>query len=303
MNQSFYIVTLLAFSASMAFTQTREDFRSMKEQKAAEIAALQASIAPSVEALQAEIDGIQVKIDSFPNWQTGMFGTLGYNLSSFNNWVKGANPNALSSSIRTTFNVFANYNEPKFFWRNSGGLNLGWLKLDVDQEVGPKAKFEQVADILRLTSLFGYKLTDKIALSALADYNSSILSNFNNPGIFDLGVGATWTPIPDMVVVVHPINMHAVFGDNPNFGSGLGTKLVVDYTRKLMPGVTWKTNLGAFMAYQSTDPTLSEWTWINSIAFTAWKGIGVGFEFGLRKAEVESPQGQNFWVIGLSYSL
>ena len=133
---------LLAFFILIALTsraQTLEELKAMKAEKEA-----------TVSTLQGEIANINAQIDALPGWETGAFGTLGFNLSSFNNWIKGANPNAVSSSIRGTLNGYANYDEPKYFWRNSGGLNLGWLKLDTDVEDGMDAEFEQVADILKI---------------------------------------------------------------------------------------------------------------------------------------------------------
>ena len=289
--QSLLLICLLLFAYD-GYGQTAEELKAMKAEKEG-----------ALSALQGEINALNAQIDALPGWDVGSFGTLGFNLSSFNNWVKGANPNAVSSSIRASLNGFANYDEPEYFWRNSGGLNLGWLKLDTDSEDATDAEFEQVADILKIQSLFGYKITPKLATSALLDYNTSILSNFNNPGILDLGVGFTWTPVTNMVVVVHPINYHIVLGDDPTFGSALGTKIVVDYTKELVPGLTWKSNLSTFLPYKSTDPSLGEWTWTNGFGFNVWKGIGVGLEFGLRNAEVESTDGQNYWVVGLSYSL
>ena len=286
----FLSLTTLMVAQEMDQAQLVDSLKSLKAEKEA-----------AVKELQGEISSIKGQIDALPGWEVGSFGTLGFNLSNFNNWQKGANPNAVSSAIRASVNAYANYDQPKLFWRNSGGINLGWLKLDTDVDDNEDAEFEQVADVLKLTSLFGYKLTDKLAMSSLAEYNTSILSNFNDPGILDFGLGFTWTPVQSMVVVVHPVNYHWVFGDNPEFDNGLGAKIVADYTRELVPGLTWKTNLTTFLAYKSTDPSLSEWTWTNSFGFNVWKGIGVGLEFGLRNAEVESPEGQSYWVLGISY--
>ncbi len=286
---TFVLLMLIAFTSQ---AQTMEELKAIKAEKEAEVA-----------ALRGEIAMLTTRIDSFPGWDVGSFGTLGFNLSSFNNWIKGANPNAVSSSIRAAINGFANYDEPKYFWRNSGGINLGWQKLDTDLDDNIDAQFEQVADILKIQSLFGFKFTPKLAGSALVDYNTSMLSNFNNPGILDLGIGFTWTPVENMVVVIHPLNYHMVFGDNPDFGSAIGTKMVVDYTKEIVPGLSWKSNFATFLPYTKSDPGLGEWTWTNGFGFNLWKGIGVGLEFGLRKAEVESPQGQNYWVVGLSYAI
>jgi hypothetical protein len=278
----------------LAFTSRAQTLEELKAQKAEKEAAMS--------ALKGEIASLSAQIDALPGWDLGAFGTLGFNLSSFNNWIKGANPDAISASIRASFNGFANYDEPKYFWRNSGGINLGWQKLDTDLEDNIKTEFEQVADILKLQSLFGYKITPHLAGSAMVDYNTSILSNFNNPGILDMGVGFTWTPVKNLVVVVHPLNYHIVLGDDPTFRSSAGTKLVADYTQQIVPGLTWKSNLSAFLPYKKFEPSLMEWTWTNGLGFNVWKGIGVGLEFGLRKAEVESPDGQNYWVVGLSYA-
>ncbi len=286
------LLVAVGLAVTAAWTQTLEELQALKAEKEA-----------AVSTLQGEIAGIQAQIDALPGWDVGSFGTLGFNLSSFNNWQKGANPNAESSSIRAALNAFANFDNPKHFWRNSGGINLGWLKLDTDVDDNDDASFEQVADVFKLTTLYGRKLSEQLALSTMGEYNTSILSNANDPGILDLGAGLTWTPEPNLVVVAHPLNYHWVFGDDPSFNDALGAKLMVDYTKEVVPGLTWKSNLTTFLPYSSDEPSLSEYTWTNSVGFNLWKGIGVGLEFGLRKAEVESPDSQNYWVIGLSYAL
>ncbi|MCB0665568.1 MAG: DUF3078 domain-containing protein [Saprospiraceae bacterium] len=286
----FFGLTLLICTLSLP-GQTVEEYKELKKQKESELKVIKDSVAL-----------LKTKIESFPGWKFGTFGTLGFNLSSFNNWQKGANPDAISSAIRTSVNAFANYDKEKLFWRTSTAANLGWQKLDTDKHDDETAEFEQVADVLRISSLFGYTLWDHLAMSTLLEYNTSVLSNFNNPGILDLGLGATWKPAKNLIVVMHPLNYHWVFGDDPEFTDALGAKIVADYTRKVFTGISWKSNLTTFLSYKSNDPSLSEWTWSNTLSFNIWKGVGVGFEFGLRKAEVEDPELQNFWVFGLSYS-
>ena len=41
-----------------------------------------------------------------------------------------------------------------------------------------------------------------------------------------------------------------------------------------------------FQSYKTSD--LSNWTFTNSLGYTIWKGIGVGFELGLRKNKQEA---------------
>lgn len=296
MNYRLFSLAIMVFMAGWLQAQTEEELVALKAEKQA-----------AVDALNGEIADIDAKIDALPGWDLGTFGTIGFNASRFDNWFKGANPNASSKALRFTLNSFANYDDPKMFWRNNGGINLGWQALDLDANVveANETGFEQVADILKINSLYGYKLSDAVAISAMLDYNTSLLTNFNNPGILDIGAGATFTPITNLVIAVHPLNYHIVMGDNPAFGSALGTKLMADYTGEILPGLSWKSNFSAFMPYSSQDPnpSLGEWTWTNGFGLSIVKGIGIGLEFGLRKAEVESADTQRFWVLGLSYAI
>ena len=144
------------------------------------------------------------------------------------------------------------------------------------------------------------------------------MNNFNDPGYLDLGVGATWTPIADLVVVIHPLNYNFVFSNNDAvFESSLGAKIVADYTRQI-GAVNFKSNLSMFQSYKSGD--LSNLTWINSFGYTLWNGIGLGFEFGLRDNKQEAlnfaltdtptetfdtvdNKLQTYFLVGLNYSL
>ncbi len=296
MRKFFLIPLFFICFISLGLAQTLEELKAMKAEKAAQAAEIQAEL----DGVNGEIAGINAQIAAFPGWETGAFGTLGFNFNLFTDWAKGANPNATSSTISGTFNGFANYDQPKLFWRNSGNIAIGWQKLDTDTKSGEDTDFEQVADVFKITSLLGYKLSDKWALSALGDYNTSILSNFNNPGILDLGVGATWTPFDNFIVVIHPLNYHIIMGDDPTFENATGAKIVADYGATF-EGITWRTNFNTFLPYKSNEPSLSEWTWTNSFGTKVWKGLGVGIEFAFRKADIETSATQNYFLLGISY--
>ncbi len=274
MKFSFLTALILLFGWGLN-AQTVEELKTQKAEKEAEIA-----------ALQGEVDALAKQISEFPGWKFGSFGTIGFNASQFNNWLGRGNTdaNTFTSIIGLGLNAFANLDREKYFWRNSGNLNLGWTKLAQNREQRDDNDYEKTTDAIVATSLFGYKLTEKWAISTLGEYRTTLLSNFNNPGYFDIGVGATWTPITDLVVVFHPLNYNFVFADDDvAYTSSLGCKIVADYTRKLavLNGVSWRSNLSAFISYKDAE-NLSNWTWINGFGFTAWKGIGIGFEFGLR---------------------
>ena len=293
-------ITFLLFM-SLTFAQTKEELESQKAEKQAE-----------ADKYQGEADALQAQIDALPGWRIGAFGTIGGSLSNFSNWYAQGAPNNSSGNIGFTLNAFANKLENKYFWRNNLNLNLNWTKLDDKDNPLDSDDFEPTTDVFNLTSLYGRKLSDKWAVSGLLEYRTTLLNNFNDPGYLDLGVGFTWTPITDLVVVIHPLNYNFVFADsNTVFESSLGAKIVADYTRQIGK-FNFKTNLSAFQSYEDGD--LSNWTWINSFGYTLWKGIGVGFDFGLRsnRQEAANFQGttlpaadndlQSYYTVGLSYN-
>ena len=274
----------------------------------AEKSAIVAEKQGQIDALKGEIADMQKKIDHASGWRFNSGGILGFSLAGFQNWFKQANPNSRISNITGVFKGNALLDKPKYFWRNEGNINLGWQKLVLDAETAPDVDkdYKNVADIFTLTSLFGYKLTPDIAISALGQYNSSLVNNFNNPGILDIGAGATWTPhqLPNFVFTVHPLNYHIVFQKgNLETQKALGAKIFASYFTTLFKGIKWSTDLNGFIEYSSSDPSLNEYTWNNSFTIPAWHGIGIGLGFGLRKSALESSDLQSYYNLGLSYSL
>ncbi len=258
-----------------ANAQTKEELQAQKAEKQAE-----------ANAAQKEVKAIQAKIDALPGWRTGAFGTIGGSLSNFNNWYAQGTPNNASGNIGFTLNAFANLIEDKFFWRNSLTTNLNWVKLDDKDNPNDDDSFNPTTDVFNLSSLYGRNITKTLAASGLMEYRTTLLDNFNDPGYLDLGIGATWTPITNLIVVIHPLNYNIVFADNDAvFDSSLGAKIVADYTRQI-GAVNFKTNFSTFQSYKSSD--LSNFTWTNSFSYTLWKMIGVGFDFGLRSNKQEA---------------
>jgi len=273
--KNIILSSALLLTCALGFSQTAEELKSQISPKT-----------DSIAALQGRIDAIKAQILTLPGWQKGAFGTIGANLSSFSNWYAQNTPNNSSGNIGVTVNGYANLNEDKFFWRNSGNINIGWVKFDDEDDATDDDSFRQATDVFSISSLYGHKLNEKFAISALGEYRTTLLSNFNDPGYLDIGVGATWTPIADLVVVIHPLNYNFVFSSNDTaFESSLGAKIVADYTRKI-GAINFKTNFSTFQSYKSGD--LSNFTWINSFGYTLWNGIGLGFEFGLRNNKQEA---------------
>ncbi len=275
----------------------------------------------SISTIQARADALQSQIDKLPGWTHGAFGTIGFSLSEFSNWYSQASPNVNAGSIGITFNGYANLKREKYFWRNALNVNLSWVKFDDQDDPTDDDSFQEATDVFNISSLYGRNITKSLAASALLEYRSTIISNFNNPGYLDAGVGITWTPIEDLIVVVHPLNYNFVFSDmDVIFESSLGAKILIDYTKSI-GDLNFKSNLSAFQSYESSN--LSNWTWINSLGYTFWKGIGIGFEFGLRGNQQEALANavanvvdtdpmvptfdtidndiQTYWLLGLNY--
>lgn len=302
------LVITLFFTWSVSLTaQTNEELKEQKGKKQAELNTLQAQ----VNALKGEIAAIDKKLLVFPRWEVGAFGIIGMNFNGFNDWLGRDKINLSSIAVSFSANAFANHFTEKAFWRNSGNLNIGFAKLrEKDRDGNIVDEIEQKSpDVINFTSLFGFKMSPKLAFSLLTEYRSTILENFNNPGYLDVGTGATWTPVDRMVVVIHPLNYNIVFAESGSmFVSSLGSKVVADYTQKIAAGVNWKTNLSLFLSYKDSDFT--NWTWINGIAFKVFKKLGVGFELGLRsnkqealaKEFTDNPL-QSYFSLGLTYNL
>ncbi len=297
---------LLVFTSLYFQAQTAEELKAELKSKK-----------DSISKLQAKAKKIQSKIDALSGWRIGAFGTIGASLSGFNNWYARQTPNTSAGNIGITVNGFANLIEKDFFWRNATTINLGWVKFDDKDDPSDSDSFETATDVFTISSLYGKRLNKKWALSALGEYRTTLLDNVNDPGYLDVGLGATWTPTDKLVVVIHPGNYNFVFSSGDTvFESSLGAKIVADYTNKY-GGLSVKSNLSLFQSYNSSD--LSNWTLTNSFGYTIWKGIGLGFEFGLRNnkqealnnALIDSPAEtfatvdnklQTYWLFGLSYA-
>ncbi len=306
MKKTLLLLTLF-IGISTLNAQTKEELEAQKAEKQA-----------AADALQSEAKAIQAKIDALPGWRKGAFGTIGGSLSNFSNWYAQGAPNNASGNIGFTFNGYANLIQEKFFWRNALSTNLNWVKLDDKDNPADDDSFKPTTDVFNISSLYGRNITKTLAASALMEYRTTLLDNFNDPGYLDFGVGATWTPIENLIVVVHPLNYNFVFSSGETvFESSLGAKIVADYTRQI-GAVNFKTNMSMFQSYKSSN--YSNWTWTNSFSYTLWKMIGVGFDFGLRNNKQEAlnyalaqtpatatdfddldNKIQSYYTVGLSY--
>ena len=277
----FWVAVLAAVLLPLAASaQTTEELQAEKEAKSAQLDSLEKELKAldkQVKGLKADVAGLTDQLTPYPHWEKGLLGNLGVNFVNFDNWLPKDQPSTQAINIGITSSAFLNADWEKSFWRNNLNLTLGWLKFDNKSVEGDQENedFQVSADALNISSLYGFKLSKKIAISTLAEYRTSVLDGrLNNPGYLDLGLGATWTPVQNLVVVVHPLNYNFVFAEEEfNFESSLGAKFVADYTRNIVEGLNWKSNFSGFLSYEDSD--FSNWTWVNTFS-TAYKGIGIG---------------------------
>lgn len=301
------LLMFLILGISLAEAQTKEELEALKTEKK-----------DSIDALQSKVDALQAEIDALPGWRLRATGTIGGSVSGFNNWYAKDKPNASVGNFGVNVFGFADLIQDKFFWKNAMNINIGWVKFDDRDDDSDSDDYEVANDIFNFSSLYGRKLSDKFAISGLMEYRSTLVNNFNNPGFLDVGVGGTWTPLSELIVVIHPANYNFVFSDGDSqYDSSFGAKIVADYTKKF-GGLNVKSNLSVFLSYEGSE--LSNYTWTNSFSYTIWKSIGVGFDFGLRKnhqealnfALLDDPDAtfdtvdndlQSFWLLGLNINL
>jgi len=316
MKRILFILVAISIANGIVNAQTIEELKAEKAELATEASAKKAELAE----LQGKIKSIDSEIEKLSGWITGFAGNIGFDFNQSNNWVSSPNPDATSTGLAIGLTGYANKMTDKTMWRNKAIANKAWQDINIGDNDNGGLFDNGTVDILNLSSLYGYRVHPKFAISALGELNSSI-ENFLKPGALDLGVGGTWTPSNNLVVVVHPLNYHVAWpadGTGVESTGALGAKIRADYTNKYViagKDVAFSSTLTSFLPY-SNDKTvfnegteneyeagLFEYTWVNNFSFELWRGIGVGAGFGFRGADFESLDPQSYYTFGLSYSL
>lgn len=321
--------------------QSLEQLRSMQANKVSKMSDLQAQL----DALQGEVDAYQDDIDILSGWRKGVNGLFGFNINRSVGWVANPNPRASTTSLNIGLTGYANYDKDKFFFHNKGIITESWQdvdKSDADRDAENDGLLQNgVVDLFNISALAGYKISETFGFSGQAELNTSVF-NFLSPGTFDIGLGATWLPMPNLTIMVHPLNYHVAFsGINGLKTAGtIGAKVRVDYYNDFdIAGynLNWTSTLTSFVPYadktqviafdpriidgESFTSGLFEYTWLNTLSFEVWKGIGVGLAWGLRKSDFEGekfsddelpddcpdclfsgPKVQSYFNFGLTYN-
>lgn len=238
-----------------------------------------------VKALEKELHFLEDSLRVFPIWTKGLFGTVGFNMTRFQNWLTKNESSTAATTFGYSFNGFYNLEETKYFWNNTLKINQSWVRFDNKNQSAENEGLRVASDAFNYSNLFGYKLSEKFAISALLDYRTALLENrFNNPGLLDAGIGGTWKPSKDLVIAIHPINYNSVFSkENPQ--SSLGFKVLAEYSKQFFAGINWTSSFSGFASYEDAD--LNNWSWTNGLSKTI-KGFGIGLDMAFKQNKQEA---------------
>lgn len=291
------------------------ELKALQEAKIAKMADLQAQM----DAISGEVDAFDNEISALEGWKNGLNGLIGFNLNKSAGWAANPNPRASTTGLNIGVTGFVNYDKDKFFFHNKGIVTEAWqnVKLSEADNANNDDKFfdNGIVDLFNISSLSGYRISETFAFSGQVELNTSVF-NFLNPGTLDIGLGATWLPIENLTVMIHPINYHYAFSgiEGLKGGGALGCKVRADYFNDFVImgyDVSWTSTLTTFIPYKDIDRGLIpfdprpnipvgeklrdgtfevglfEYTWLNTLSFELWKGIGVGLSWGFRKSDFE----------------
>lgn len=303
MKRQFLIFFILIMIGGALNAQNIEELKAKKAEKDAIVNTKQGEI----NSINGEIAAIQKQIDLLKGWRYGVTGILGFDINTNYNWFALATPNSQSTGYGVTFDGFAIRDANKYFWRNllnvSAKNTLTKTDKDFDESVLAHASG------IDLSSLFGYKLSPKIAISAEGKWTSAFLSPkydsptemevvINNPGQLTLSAGVTWLPIQNLVVIIHPLGYQKNWPGE--LFSSPGAKIGANYVGKIYKNIGWTSNLSAFVPYSSKESVafnvndisypvsydgigdFMNWTWLNTFTTNLYKGLGVSLSIGLR---------------------
>ena len=307
----FPLFALLLFLSMTSITAQELDMEALKERKENIKDDLKEwemdikEVMKEVNDLKKELKLLEDSLKVYPIWSKGVFGTVGFNFTRFQDWLSKNESSTTASTIGYTFNGFFNLEEKKYFWNNTLKLNQSWIRFDNKDIEEEENGFQVASDAFNYSSLWGVKISKKLAISTLADYRTALLQNrFNNPSTLDFGFGLTWKPAKDMVIAFHPLNYNAVFAEQ-NSRSSLGLKVLAEYSKKFFAGINWTTSFSGFRSYKDDD--LNNWSWTNGLSKT-FKGIGFGLDFSFKQNKqealarsLETNPFQWYYIFGVSY--
>ena len=304
LKQTIFFIAVFTLSFSMVQAQ---EVTEPKIDKAA-LLAQKAELAAQVAKYSGELAAVNSKLAAIPGWRIGGVGVIGADFNGNNNWYALTSPNSASNGLGIGFNGYANNIQKKFFWRNLLSVTVQRTSTKADKTIEDLKGIVALSEGLDLSSLYGYRINPKLAVSAEGKFTTSIVSydgvsekysnSFFDPAKLTVSAGLTWTPMDALVVLIHPLGYELNF-PNGDFVSAPGAKIGAQYAAKIYKGISWSSNLSAFIPYSGGDANYTDilnreisveysssdlvnYTWINGFSAKIFNGIGVALNLGLR---------------------
>ncbi len=155
-------------------------------------------------------------------WTKGIATTIGFSQLQLMQWAAGG---AGQLTLNTYADAYANMTKGKFIWDNELQAGYGFIQ---SFETG----YKKSDDRLIFDSKFGYKVVDKLYLSAVYNFRTQfangysgndIVSTFLAPAYTSLGLGIDYTPVKNIsinfapltgkVTMVRPENLRTRYGN------------------------------------------------------------------------------------------
>ncbi|HEX4875171.1 MAG TPA: DUF3078 domain-containing protein [Chitinophagaceae bacterium] len=225
----------------------------------------------TIKALQGDA-GKAIKKDaadtSKKTWKKGGLYSLNISQASLSNWAAGGDD--FSLAINSLLSLYAFYQKDKHSWDNTFDFNLGYVNTT---SLGSRKN----DDRFDLLSKYGYALTSKLNLAALANIRSqffkgytfgnntkTLTSNIFAPGYLLLSAGLDYKPNKNLSIFFSPatarwvivndteLSNKGAYGVTPGKKSNMefGAFATINYLKDISKNVTYKSRLDLFSNYR-----------------------------------------------------
>jgi len=154
-------------------------------------------------------------------WKFEGFISQQLNQVSFSNWAAGGENNFTTTSI---FNLSGVYEKDRNSWENKLDLAYGFIRTG-------DTPARKSTDRIKFLSKYARKMTDKLSLAALADFQSQfakgykypdtevVISKFLSPGFLTTSVGLEYKPVDYFSVYLSPAAGKFTFVTDPDLSA------------------------------------------------------------------------------------
>ena len=173
-------------------------------------------------------------------WKKGILTQIGFSQLSLTNWAAGGSG---SVSLNTFLDIYGDYAKGKHLWANDLQLGYGFIQSFEDG-------YKKSDDRIIFDSKYGYRVSDKLYLSAIYNFRSQFAEGFDKngarvsaffaPAYTSVGLGVDYQPFKNFSINFAPLTgklvmvsleeLRPIYGNAPDQFSRfeLGAQLKVD---------------------------------------------------------------------------